>query len=456
MPLRATALTRPSRTHEIGALGEPQHRLDEPGVGQACGAAGGLDGQAGVDGIGRVVGRERVGERGGPLHGDLRGDQPPRGGGPERVQIGDGHAHRAQVEPSHQPAAAHLAARVRQAGHLGQRGGPGRRRAPPPQLGGSHVEHDEPGRDHPAAGVPQHRAVADPQRERAAQPQPDGVGAQRSHPHGRRHRPDVQHQLLGQRVGIHPDSGAHREPDEAAVQGRDGEPGVRLEQRVAAGDGVAGHAAQVDRDPRHPADPRHVGAEALQPPHRDPAAADGGGELQLVVHLDPARAERAGDDRARAADRERAVDPQPHVGGVVGRGQPLDQRLQRGPQLAMPAPVAADTATASIPASGVSASRSRASSTASSGSIRSLRVTTSRPRRTPSATNASTCSPVCGIQPSSAATTSSTAGTGPTPASIVVTNRSWPGTSTNATGPDGRSVQANPRSMVMPRRFSSA
>ena len=38
-----------------------------------------------------------------------------------------------------------------------------------------------------------------------------------------------------------------------------------------------------------------------------------------------------------------------------------------------------------------------------------------------------------GIQPSSAAKASKTAGTGPTPASVVVTNRSWPGTSTNAT-----------------------
>ena len=323
--------------------------------------------------------------------------------------------------------------------------------------GGRTSSTTSPAATDPAAGVAQHRAVADPQRERAAQPQPDGVGAQRAHPHGRRHRPDVQHQLLGQRVGVHPGSGAHREPDEAAVQGRDGEPGVRLQQRVAAGDRVAGHAAQVDRDPRHAADPRHVGAEALQPPHRDPAAADGGGELQLVVHLDPARAERAGDDRARAADRERPVDPQPHVGGVVGRGQPRRPASPTRPA-APPCPhrSAADTATASIPASGVSASRSRASSIASSGSIRSLRVTTSRPCRTPSATSASRCSPVCGIQPSSAATTSSTAGTGPTPASMVVTNRSWPGTSTNATGPDGRSVQANPRSMVMPRRCSSA
>ena len=108
-------------------------------------------------------------------------------------------------------------------------------------------------------------------------------------------------------------------------------------------------------------------------------------------------------------------------------------------------------------ASGVPARWARASSRARSGSRRSLRVTTSSPWRTPSAASASTCSADWGIQPSSAATTSSTAGTGPTPASIVVTNRSCPGTSTNATSaPEGSVVQANPRSIVMPRRRSSA
>ena len=44
----------------------------------------------------------------------------------------------------------------------------------------------------------------------------------------------------------------------------------------------------------------------------------------------------------------------------------------------------------------------------------------------------SKCSRVCGITLSSAATISITKSTPPTPASIVRTNRSWPGTSTNA------------------------
>ena len=75
----------------------------------------------------------------------------------------------------------------------------------------------------------------------------------------------------------------------------------------------------------------------------------------------------------------------------------------------------------------------------------------------PSACTAARCSSDCGIQPSSAATVNSTAGTGPTPASMLGTKRSCPGTSTNASrSPDGSVSQQNPRSMVRPRRRSSA
>ena len=67
------------------------------------------------------------------------------------------------------------------------------------------------------------------------------------------------------------------------------------------------------------------------------------------------------------------------------------------------------------------------------------------------------CSADCGRQPSLASTTNRAQLTPPTPASMLWTNRSWPGTSTKPTSrPDGRVVQANPRSMVRPRAFSSA
>src|SRR6266571_8912319 len=94
---------------------------------------------------------------------------------------------------------------------------------------------------------------------------------------------------------------------------------------------------------------------------------------------------------------------------------------------------------------------------ARSGSPRSLRVTARTPWRTSRAFRAARCSPVWRHQPSSAATTNSTAGTGPMPASMLEMKRWWPGTSTKATvSPVGRTVQAYPRSMVIPRRFSSA
>ena len=65
------------------------------------------------------------------------------------------------------------------------------------------------------------------------------------------------------------------------------------------------------------------------------------------------------------------------------------------------------------------------------------------------------CSRVCGITPSSAATTSSTASMPHTPASMLRTKRSWPGTSTKpSVRPAGVCRYAKPRSMEMPRAFS--
>jgi len=69
----------------------------------------------------------------------------------------------------------------------------------------------------------------------------------------------------------------------------------------------------------------------------------------------------------------------------------------------------------------------------------------------------SRCSRVCGMTPSSAATTSTTRSMPPAPAAMARTKRSCPGTSTTpASVPSGSERWANPSSMVMPRRFSSA
>ena len=68
----------------------------------------------------------------------------------------------------------------------------------------------------------------------------------------------------------------------------------------------------------------------------------------------------------------------------------------------------------------------------------------------------SKCSRVCGLMDSSAATTKSTRSIPPTPASIFLINLSWPGTSTKPRRKSrARSRCANPKSMEIPRCFSS-
>ena len=92
-----------------------------------------------------------------------------------------------------------------------------------------------------------------------------------------------------------------------------------------------------------------------------------------------------------------------------------------------------------------------------SSSTRSALVSAITPRRTPSRRQISKCSRVWGMTDSSAATTRVTMSIPPTPASMFLTKRSWPGTSTNPRRkPGSRSKLAKPRSMVIPRRFSSA
>ncbi len=98
---------------------------------------------------------------------------------------------------------------------------------------------------------------------------------------------------------------------------------------------------------------------------------------------------------------------------------------------------------------------SRASSS-SSAVTRSAFVSATSPARLPMRFTMSMCSRVCGITPSSAATTRRTMSMPATPASIVRTKRSWPGTSTMPTdAPLGRSSRAKPSSIEMPRSFSS-
>ena len=123
-----------------------------------------------------------------------------------------------------------------------------------------------------------------------------------------------------------------------------------------------------------------------------------------------------------------------------------------------PSPVAAETSITGADSRNeplTSAATSSRTSARVSASARSALVSTTMPRGMRSRRQMSKCSRVCGITDSSAATISSTQSMPPTPASIVLTKRSWPGTSTNAIRVSPIAVCANPSSMVMPRAFSS-
>ena len=85
-----------------------------------------------------------------------------------------------------------------------------------------------------------------------------------------------------------------------------------------------------------------------------------------------------------------------------------------------------------LPASGVAASSapiSRSTCATRSPSARSILVNATAPRVTPSSCKIARCSRVCGITPSSAATTSKAKSMPVTPEAMVRMNFSWPGTS---------------------------
>jgi len=98
-----------------------------------------------------------------------------------------------------------------------------------------------------------------------------------------------------------------------------------------------------------------------------------------------------------------------------------------------PAPVTAEQGTMGAPRRKVGSMvcrRSSSTSSSQSGSTRSTLVSATQPRWTPSSWQMSRCSRVCGITPSSAATTSITRSIPPAPATMLLMKRSCPGTST--------------------------
>jgi hypothetical protein len=126
---------------------------------------------------------------------------------------------------------------------------------------------------------------------------------------------------------------------------------------------------------------------------------------------------------------------------------------------AIPAPVTTDVRMIGAPSKALPLTRSRISSStrpASASSTRSIFVIATTASLTPRSRSTSKCSSVCGMTPSSAATTRIARSTPTAPETIVLTKRSWPGTSTiPAATPPPRSSGAKPRTIEIPRSCSS-
>ena len=163
------------------------------------------------------------------------------------------------------------------------------------------------------------------------------------------------------------------------------------------------------------------------------------------------------------------TDPNPFIENARSIGKRIVKSCERGGtrcpismrrdfNSSKPAPVRELTVTSGAPSRNDPVTNSCASSATSSSissSTRSFFVITTRPLRTPSRRQMSKCSRVCGITPSSAAITSASRSMPCAPANMFLTNRSWPGTSTKPRRRSPSSRSAKPRSIVMPRRFSS-
>ncbi len=114
----------------------------------------------------------------------------------------------------------------------------------------------------------------------------------------------------------------------------DVDPGHRLEGSGGDQHGpsaqASGHGGrQPQRDPGHARHRRARSTQRLDAADSHHLVAEG----QPVADPDRAGGEGPGDDRARAADVERPVDPQPYVGGRVGRRHRGEDVGQRCPQV---------------------------------------------------------------------------------------------------------------------------
>ena len=211
-------------------------------------------------------------------------------------------------------------------------------------------------------------------------------------------------------------------------------------QRARRGDDLA--ALQVVRCRRPPGSPRPASRWAPAPPSggatgarapwpaRRPAGSRPPGPPKLAVE------QRAGHHGAESGDGEDPVDRQARAAGGGRARSCWSRRSSMAARSSRPARVTAETGTIGAPASTVPAHGLLdlgLTSSSHSSSTRSTLVTHDDAARIASRSRMARCSRVCGITPSSAATTSSAMSIPPTPASMFLMKRSWPGTSTKLT-----------------------
>ena len=222
--------------------------------------------------------------------------QPPTCATP----AGAGHPSRSapRAAPTHDGAALRP---VRDTVHRGQFSGAGSGRPATAQRRRCDIQHDDPGRNVPGAGITNQRAIPDSQRQRLRQAQPT-VSAPRGGP------------------AQTPQPSLRATPRTGAIRGRSPDnrtSTVRLASHAAGvssahhGARRSRHAAQVDRNPSHrrrglhgcPSDcsPRTL---TRRPPRPAPTRRR---------HA-PSAGQRAGDHGSRTADGERPIHPQADIG----------------------------------------------------------------------------------------------------------------------------------------------
>ena len=148
----------------------------------------------------------------------------------------------------------HVAAGV----HPGERHAPARAVPTTPQRWRISVEHLSTGEGLTGPGVTQDQSIAEDQRQPPVQGQSAMIVVERSQPGGHGRGSDV-HEQLGRGFG------QRASRDAAHVEDARARPRVGCDQRVAAVDGVAGHPAQVQRDPGYRSDGGYASPRLCSP-----------------------------------------------------------------------------------------------------------------------------------------------------------------------------------------------